>query len=145
MIFSKATSYGIRALAYLASRPNGKSSGLREIAEHEKIPPVFLRKVLGELRRHRMIHSAKGIYGGYDLAQPAEAISLWDVVQLLEPDPFWDTCILGHDLCAPDAACPLHNEWQKVRQEMVELLQSKKISQVVVSGVDRSFEAFFKM
>jgi hypothetical protein len=46
MIFSKATGYGIRALAYLASHSETGLCGLQEIAEHEHIPPVYLRKVL---------------------------------------------------------------------------------------------------
>ena len=88
-MFSKSTGYAVRALAYLAIQGQERSCGLREIAEHEKIPPVFLGKVLGDLRRHRVLTSNKGIHGGYRLARPPQTITLWDVVALLEPDPFW--------------------------------------------------------
>ena len=91
MIFSKATGYGIRALAFLASQPTHGLCGLSEIAGHEKIPPVYLRKILGELRRHRLLRSVKGIHGGYELARPPESITLWDVFRVLEPDPYIDT------------------------------------------------------
>jgi Rrf2 family iron-sulfur cluster assembly transcriptional regulator len=130
MIFSKATGYGILALAYLASQPKNRLCGLEEIAGHEKIPPMFLRKVLGELRRHRLLHSVKGIHGGYELARAPQAITLWEVARLLEPDPGMDMCVLGRGICNPEAACPLHDNWQKVRQEWVSLLQSKTISQI---------------
>ena len=130
MIFSKATGYGIRALAYLANQAGRGPRGIREIAGSQQIPPVYLRKVLGELRRHRLLRSTKGIYGGYELAWSPDAITLWDVFQLLEPDPDLDLCILGRGLCTPESACPLHDDWQQVRQELVKLLQNRTISKV---------------
>lgn len=129
MIFSKATGYGIRALAYMASQPEHGLFGLREIAEHEGIPPAYLRKVLGELRRHRFIRSAKGIHGGYELGRPPEAITLWEVFSLLEPDPYMDLCILGHKLCSPESSCAFHNDWEKVQKELVALLQNRTIAE----------------
>jgi Rrf2 family transcriptional regulator, iron-sulfur cluster assembly transcription factor len=133
MTLSKATGYGIRALLYLASQPDNRLCGLEEIASHERIPPVFLRKVLGELRRHRLLRSAKGIHGGYGLARSASQITVWDVVQSLESDPGLELCILGSGYCSPENACPLHTDWQKLRQELVLSWQIKTLSDVSVS------------
>lgn len=134
MIFSKATEYAIRALAFMANQPEGTLCGLREIAEHEHIPPVFLRKVLGELRRHRMLASVKGIHGGYKFAKSPKTITMWDVFRLLEPDSDLDVCVLGGGLCSAEKACPLHSDWQSLRQAFVELLQSKSIYQIAVAA-----------
>ena len=95
MILSKATGYGIRALAYMASQPEHGLFGLQEIAEHEDIPPAYLRKVLGELRRHRLLRSTKGIHGGYGLGRAPEAITLWEVFSVLEADPYMDVCMVA--------------------------------------------------
>ena len=132
MIFSKATGYGIRALAYLASHSEAGLCGLQEIAEHEQIPPVYLRKVLGELRRHRLLRSVKGIHGGYELARSAEGITVWEVFRMLEPDPYLDTCILGRGQCDNEASCALHDDWQRVRAELVGIMQTKTIAEVAV-------------
>jgi len=129
MIFSKATSYGIRALAYIASRPESRLLGLQEIAAHEDIPPAYLRKILGELRRHRLLRSVKGIHGGYELGRPAEEITLWEVFKVLEPDPYMDTCILGNKVCSPESSCAFHDDWQRVRKELVALLETRTISE----------------
>lgn len=129
MIFSKSTSYGIRALAYIASRPEPGLLGLQEIAAHEGIPPAYLRKILGELRRHRLLRSVKGIHGGYELGRSAEEITLWDVFKVLEPDPYMDSCILGNKVCSPDSACAFHDDWQRVRRELVGLLETRTISE----------------
>jgi len=129
MIFSKATSYGIRALAYIASQPEPRLLGLQEIAAHEDIPSAYLRKILGELRRHRLLRSVKGIHGGYELGRPAEEITLWEVFKVLEPDPYMDACILGNKVCSPDAACAFHDDWQRVRKQLVALLETRTISE----------------
>ena len=126
MIFSKATSYGIRALAYIASQPE-RLCGLQEIAEHEAIPPAYLRKILGELRRHRLLRSVKGIHGGYELGRAPQAITLWEVFKVLEPDPYMDTCILGNKDCAPESSCAFHEDWSRVRKDLVSLLETRTI------------------
>jgi Rrf2 family protein len=129
MIFSKATGYGIRALAYMASQPDNRLCGLQEIAAHENIPPAYLRKVLGQLRRHRFLRSVKGIHGGYELGRAPEEITLWDVFSVVEPDPYMDMCILRNVVCTPDCSCAFHDDWQKVREEIVELLQQRTIAE----------------
>lgn len=129
MIFSKATGYGIRALAYMASQPEHGLFGLQEIAQHEDIPPAYLRKVLGELRRHRFLRSVKGIHGGYELGRAPEAITLWEVFSLLEADPYMDMCILGNKFCSPESSCAFHDDWQRVRKELVALLQNRTIAE----------------
>lgn len=131
MILSKTTSYGIRALAYIASQPE-RLCGLQEIAEHEAIPPAYLRKILGELRRHRLLRSVKGIHGGYELRRAPEAITLWDVFKVLEPEPYMDACLLGDKVCGPDFACAFHEDWSRVRKDLLSLLETRTIYDAAV-------------
>jgi len=126
VIFSKSTSYGIRALAYIASQPE-RLCGLQEIAEKEGIPPAYLRKILGELRRHRLLRSVKGIHGGYELGRAPEAITLWEVFKVLEPDPYMDQCILGNTVCDDESSCAFHEDWSRVRKDLVSLLETRTI------------------
>lgn len=138
MILSKTTSYGIRALAYLAVHAREGCCGLREIAQSEQIPPIYLRKVLGELRRHRLLRSVKGIHGGYELARPAPTITLWEVFCVLEPDPYLDLCILGRGKCNPENACAMHDDWQGMQKGLVHVLNSKTIAEVAAPGASRT-------
>lgn len=130
MIFSKATIYGIRALARLAAQPVGSCCGLREIAAAEHLPPDYLRKVLGELRRHHLIRTTRGIHGGYALAGNPNHTTLWDVYQLFEPE--LESCLLGHERCEAQSDCPLYEDWQQVRGKLMALLQNKTISQLAI-------------
>jgi Rrf2 family protein len=140
MSFSKTMVYGLRALAYLArARHRGEGlRGLQEIANSEKIPPVYLGKVMNELRRHRLLRSVKGVHGGYELARSPETITLWEVFQVLEPDPYLDRCVMGYGDCNQSGTCALHQDWQIVRGALVKLLQDKTISEIA-AGPDQSF------
>jgi len=121
------------ALAYLAGKEVSIVCGLQEIAETECIPPIYLRKILGELRRHRILRSIKGIHGGYSLARLPDTISVWEVNQILAPDPYLDDCILGSGICTADDSCVLHGRWQKIRREYVDLLETTTIAQIARS------------
>lgn len=113
----------------MASHPERGLFGLQEIAEQEHIPPAYLRKVLGELRRHRFLRSVKGIHGGYELGRAPEAITLWEVFSLLEADPYMDACILGNKVCSSESSCASHDDWQRFRKELVGLLQNRTIAE----------------
>lgn len=133
MLLSKATAYGIRALTYLARRSDDDLCSLQEIAESERIPPIYLRKVLGELRRHRLLRSVKGIHGGYELLRLPQTITLWEIFKVLEPDPYLDECILSCGMCHSPNSCALHEDWQKWRKDFVALLQNKTVAELAAS------------
>lgn len=127
MVFSKATGYGIRALTYLARQTDLRLCGLSEIASSENIPPVYLRKLLGELRRHRIVKSVKGIHGGYLLAQKPQNITLWDVFKVLDHNPYLDEC----PLCSSrdeKPSCLFCGEWRRIRDDLVSILKNKTIA-----------------
>jgi Rrf2 family protein len=128
MVFSKGTGYGIRALAYLARNNDPRITGLNEIAVAEDIPPVYLRKLLAELRRHRMVRSVKGVHGGYVLAQRPESITLWDVFMVLNQDPHLDECILCHSR-NEDPGCHFCKEWKRISEELTVNLKNKTIAE----------------
>jgi len=137
MILSKTTGYGVMALAYLAGKEVSMVCGLQEIAETECIPPIYLRKILGELRRHRILRSIKGIHGGYSLARLPDTITVWEVNQILAPDPYLDDCILGSDLCTSADSCVLHDRWQRIRRDYVELLKTTTMAHIARSRQKR--------
>lgn len=127
MVFSRATGYGIRALAYLASQTDLRLCGLSEIADSENIPPVYLRKLLGELRRHRIIRSVKGIHGGYLLAREPNKVTLWDVYMVLDPNPYLDECVLCHSQDAKKS-CPFCGEWKRIGNDLIKILKKQTIA-----------------
>ena len=80
MYVSARTDYAIRAmLAVTAAQPNLVKAA--ELAAAQDIPLSFLQGILLDLRRVGLLHSHRGVDGGYALARPAGEITVGDVVR----------------------------------------------------------------
>jgi Rrf2 family protein len=77
---SARTDYAVRAmLAITVEQPHlVKAAGL---AAAQDIPLSFLQGILLDLRRAGLLHSHRGVDGGYALARPADEITVGDVVR----------------------------------------------------------------
>jgi Rrf2 family protein len=77
---SARTDYAVRAmLAVAAEHPRLVKAAT--LAATQDIPLSFLHGILLDLRRTGLLHSHRGVDGGYALARPAEDISVGDVVR----------------------------------------------------------------
>ena len=127
MVFSKATEYGIRALAYMARQDSEHLCVLSEIAAGENIPPIYLRKLLGELRRKRIVNSVKGIHGGYLLARDPRDVTLWEIFALLDSNPYLDECVLCHS-DNHRRKCVFCSDWNRIGSELIGVLKKRTIA-----------------
>lgn len=59
---------------------------IEELARVEAVPANYLVQILTELRNGGLIVSRRGKQGGYLLARPPEAITLFDIVKVIEGD-----------------------------------------------------------
>jgi Rrf2 family protein len=77
---SARTDYAVRAmLAVAVEHPQLVKAAT--LAAAQDIPLSFLQGILLDLRRAGLLHSHRGVDGGYALARPAEDISVGDVVR----------------------------------------------------------------
>lgn len=84
MISQKAR-YSIKALLALAAAAPGKPLQTREIAVSSgNIPRAFLEQILLEMKRHRFVESRRGKEGGFILARSPAAITLGDVLRVMD-------------------------------------------------------------
>jgi Rrf2 family protein len=83
-MLTSRTKYGLKAMLYLAA--HYADAGVRgiDIAASEGIPKKFLDLIMLDLKEHGLITSRKGRQGGYRLAHPPEAITLAQIVRILE-------------------------------------------------------------
>jgi Rrf2 family protein len=86
VLFSAKTTYALLALIELADvQASGEKLQVAQIANRQDIPERYLEQMMGSLRKAGLLRSVRGPKGGYQLARPAAAISLAEVVALLEP------------------------------------------------------------
>ena len=83
--FNAKTSYGLLALLELACiQPQGGRLQVSAIAQRQEIPERYLEQMLTALRKGGLLNSSRGPRGGYQLARPAAAIHLSEVLDCLE-------------------------------------------------------------
>jgi Rrf2 family protein len=108
-MFSKSCTYGIRAVLYLeVEGKDQKKIGVKEIAEALNIPFHFLAKILQLLSKHGIISSSKGPGGGFYLNEENKKRPLLDIIQNIDGDTAFTSCILGMPECCDSCPCPLH-------------------------------------
>lgn len=84
MKISTKGEYGIRAMLFLAMQGDGGPVTSHEIATQQGIPEPYLRQILAALSREGLIESNRGPQGGHSLGRDADAISLQDILLILE-------------------------------------------------------------
>jgi Rrf2 family protein len=117
MRISARADYALRAAAELAAAGGGPVKG-DALAAAQSIPAKFLENILADLRHARLVRSQRGSDGGYRLAQPAEDITLADVIRAVE-GPL--ASVRGGPPEAVDykgAAEPLQQVWIAVRASL---------------------------
>lgn len=129
MILAQPTKYGLRAILYVARR-DPELSQSKEIAEALGIPHHYLAKILQDLSKRGILTSTKGRGGGFRLARPADRITLLKVVETLEGDSFVGGCVLGLAECSDENACPLHQQWSEIKNEILKMFVSESVMEL---------------
>ena len=80
---SSKADYAVRAALELAAAA-GEPLNAETIAQRQSIPPPFLKKILGELQRGRVVVSQRGREGGHRLSRPTDEITIADVLRAVE-------------------------------------------------------------
>jgi Rrf2 family protein len=106
IMISQTVEYALRAVVYLADQ-EGAPRTAQQIAEVTRVPPAYLSKVMQGLVRAKLVHSQRGLHGGFTLTRDPAELTIWQVVEAVEPLQRIRTCPLGleaHRL----RLCPLH-------------------------------------
>ncbi len=84
MKLTRASSYALHAVAFMAAQKHDRPVASHHIAQARGIPERFLLKVLKPLVQARVLLSVKGPNGGYRLARPASDISMLEILEAVD-------------------------------------------------------------
>jgi Rrf2 family protein len=127
-MLSKTSQHAIRAMVAIAQRREGGFVTAKAVSEALGLPPSFLAKVLQRLTSAGLLDSLRGPTGGVALARPAESIRLVDIVEAIDGRVPFESCLFGWPGCSSDRPCPLHREWGKALQPVLELLETATLA-----------------
>lgn len=135
MRVSAKVDYALRAMAELAAAPPGLTTA-EQLAKAQQIPPKFLESILSQLRSAGLVTSQRGAVGGYQLARPAEEISVADVIRELEGPIATVRGVRPDELKYEGAAGGLRDVWLELRKEIRGVLEETTLADV--AGARRS-------
>jgi len=84
MKLTTKSEYSILAMLYIARQPKEAFVKVDEIVAACDIPKKYLELLLMTLRQNRLIKTRRGNQGGYQLARPANQITLADLIRLMD-------------------------------------------------------------
>jgi len=136
-MWSKTTEYAVRALVYVAiSNENSHRPGFKEVAEEIGAPVQFTAKILQAMARQKLLRSIRGKGGGFFYARDAEELKLSRVIDAFQGEDYFEGCVLGLGKCDPNNPCPLHDEFSRIRVDLVRMAETETIQ-----GLARKIEA----
>jgi Rrf2 family protein len=128
-VFSQTSEYALRVVVYLASL-GGRPATIAQIAAATRIPAGYLAKVLLSLSKAGIVRTQRGLHGGSVLANPAERITVYDVIQAVDPIKRITTCPLGLTSHGVNL-CPLHKRLDKAIESVETAFRASTIAELV--------------
>lgn len=130
ILFSRQCEYALQAVLYIALKPVGEMTSIKELTRKLRIPYHFLGKILQNLAGRGLLTSNKGPGGGFALALPASEITLFHIVEAIDGTEFMRSCVLGFPDCSGANPCAVHEKWGALRDAIYQMLVSKNIAQM---------------
>ena len=88
----------------------------------------FLGKILQSLAKHKLLSSTKGPHGGFGLGKDSYQISLMDIVDIIDGQDDFNSCVLGLHTCTREEMhCPIHRNYASIREQLKELFQHENV------------------
>lgn len=125
---TRETDYGILLMTGLAqSQPRSAAA----LAQQRQLPLPMVSKILKALTRAGLLHSQRGVQGGYSLARPAGEISAADIISALEgPLAITECSADAHEGCARQEHCEVSGHWPRINQAIYTALQSISLAEM---------------
>ena len=128
---SKIMDYGTLVLTHMAGDP-ARIYSAADLAATLGLGQPTVSKILKLLGQQGLVRSSRGARGGYALGRPPEQISVADIVDALEEQPFGLTeCTAIPGACSVEAGCHIRSNWQRINAIVRNTLEGVSIADMV--------------
>lgn len=134
MKISTRGEYGMRAMVALARHYGDGPIALSIVAQESSVPAAYLEQLLGQLRRAGLVMTTRGAHGGYALAREPNSMRVGEVYRVLEGPVAPMECVSEiepEELCPLLDGCATRVVWLKVRDNIVEALDSTTLGDLI--------------
>jgi FeS assembly SUF system regulator len=124
---SNLADYAVLILVQSTREDSQRLSATRTAAA-TGLPVPTVAKVTGLLAKAGLITGQRGAGGGFELARPADAISVADIIEAVDGPIALTHCVEGITDCAIETSCQMKAPWQVINRVMKDALGSISLS-----------------
>ena len=117
MRLSNLADYAVVTMSAAARHCGGLRTSATELARETGLPAPTVAKLVSKLVAAGLLRSVRGAGGGLQLARPAAAISVADIVEAIEGPIALTACIDSAD-CAVDHDCSVKPHWPVINSAL---------------------------
>ncbi|MFQ5534169.1 MAG: SUF system Fe-S cluster assembly regulator [Sphingomonadales bacterium] len=115
---SRLADYAVILMSHLAGSP-AHIHNAHDVAAETGLPAPTVSKILGLMSRAELLVSHRGQGGGFSLSRAPSAISVADIVGVVDGPVALTTCIEeGPGECSREPTCRVRGYWQKINEAM---------------------------
>lgn len=135
MLVSLQADYALRVLVDVAQhQARGTAVVTREIAERQRVPRVFLTKIVAQLASHGMLRTQRGKGGGVMLGRTPENINLLDVIETFEGSLQFNQCAHDAKCCGLAEGCAIRGFWRTAERHLKDFFCSRTLADLLALG-----------
>lgn len=131
MKLSTKGKYGLKAIFELSLHIDEGPVPLNMIASKQKIPEQYLEQIFSTLKKSELIKSVRGAQGGYLINKDPKAITVGDVLTVLEGPVALSQCIIDEGCCENSDDCSTKIVWEKLKKGIEEVLNSITLQDMI--------------
>lgn len=131
MKISTKVRYGLRFLMDLAMHENTGNVKLKDIAHRQGISGKYLWQVVTPLKSAGLIRTVAGPGGGYQLTQSPSAVTLHDLLSILEGDGGLVDCTPASAPCERASECAARMAWAALDKALASEARSINLGDLV--------------
>ncbi|OCC23966.1 SUF system Fe-S cluster assembly regulator [Croceicoccus estronivorus] len=117
MRLSSMADYAVVTMSAAARHCGSGRVSAAQLADETGLPAPTVQKLVSRLTSAGLLRSIRGAGGGLQLARPAAAISLADIVEAVEGPVALTACVeQGRHDCALEQCCTVRPHWPAVNE-----------------------------
>jgi len=129
-MISNSSKYAIKAVLYLAVHTNkNEKIMVKNIAVPINVPKAYIAKLLQKLSKQHIISSTRGPKGGFYLKKSNKEKSIMDIIEVIDGEKKFNSCMLSLKKCDHNKPCPLHKSINPLRTKLIENFKNKTIEE----------------
>lgn len=135
MLISLQADYAMRVLVDVAQhQARGVAVVTREIAERQRVPRVFLTKIVAQLASHGMLRTQRGKGGGVMLGKAPDDINLLAVIETFEGSLQFNQCAHDAKCCGLSEGCAIRGFWRTAEKHLKGFLGARTLADLLALG-----------